>query len=330
MLNDAVDTLEAAPAGEPAPTQGGVTGGVIGGVVGGAAGAATGAGAGSGASDGAAAPNRTLRRSFRPAPATRRRSAAPSTAPAAPPPPPSVQSYAETAAPGASGPLNARILFLPRGETEPDATFYGYIVIGPDVSPERKSAVAEGFACRLDALPDVAAAEGVSRLGLVMLPASRDAGAGATTPAAMLSAYDFPRAGRWLRAAAAAAAESFDPAEAVLFIGSNQPRSRQLDSVALPGPAPSAQDADALDPVIADASALSARYLSRWTSLVIDGVRDGAVASRQQMQGLMEAHSWLESVGGPLAAVLKNRAGPGRAARGGVLLGAEPPAAACF
>lgn len=236
--------------------------------------------------------------------------AAPAEAQAAPPPPPApaapavdprVQTGAATAAASdtAVAPLEARILFLPRGIEEPAARFYGYILIGDEVARDRKNAVAEGFACRIDALPDADAAAEVAALGLVVAPATRGAGAETTSPAAMLEAYDFPRAGAWLRAAAAAAEADFDLSDAVLFIGSRQPRARQLDSVALPGPG------DLGDPVIADASLLSPRYLSRWTAEVIEGVKSGTIASRQDMQGLMEAHSAFERLGDPLAAWLQ-------------------------
>ena len=67
-----------------------------------------------------------------------------------------------------------------------------------------------------------------------------------------------------------------------------------MDAVALPG----AMDRD--DPVIADASALGPRYLGAWARSVIDGVEAGQVGSRQELQTLMEATSWLEWVQSPV------------------------------
>ncbi|MEL6318868.1 MAG: hypothetical protein AAFR16_14645, partial [Pseudomonadota bacterium] len=245
-----------------------------------------------------------------PPPAVKRRGLAPAaTAPTGqqmtPPAAPRVQALesapALAAADRAEGRLDARILFLRRGEAEPAADFHGYILIGADVSAERKLAVAEGFACRLDTLPDAAAAAAVADLGLVLAPAREAAGGETTTPGAMIAAYDFPRAGRWLRAVERAVGETFDPATAVVFVGSKSARARQLDAVAMPGPGQLG------DPVVADGSELSPRYLSRWTATLIDGVRDGRISSRQRLQGLMETHSWLERLGDPLAAVLRFR-----------------------
>lgn len=240
-----------------------------------------------------------------PAPATRSRAPAAEAAVAAAPAP---------FAPAEAG-LEGRIFFLLRAEAEPPADYYGYILIGANVPADRKNAVAEGLACRLDVVSAEAAAQ-MDALGLISIPATGLVAADVVAPDRLLQLYDFPRAERWLRAASFAADTPFDPDEAILFIGSASPRARQLDSVALPGDGLGGAGGD---PVIADASALSPRYLSRWTAEVIDGVRGGAVQSRQDMQTLMEAHSWLELIGDPLAAVM--RIGPAEAA---------PTPAACF
>lgn len=211
------------------------------------------------------------------------------------------------------GPLDARIYALTRGETEPDALFYGYLIVGPNVSDKRKSAVAKGFACRLDVISseDAVTAE---RLGLVAIPARTSLDADVISPAEFLDAYDFPRAERWLRAVGFSVGEEFDIAESVLFVGSREARAAQFDAVALP-----VAD-DNGDPVIADASALSARYLERWTFDIIAAVREGRMQSRQDMQNIMEWHSFFETIGEPIAAVL--RIGPAVAS--------ELPPPACY
>lgn len=210
------------------------------------------------------------------------------------------------------GSLEGRIFFLKRAESEPDALFYGYLVIGPNVSEARKLAVIQGLACRLDVVTSETAAS-VERLGLVTIPALTDPQADVTSPQEMLSAYDFPRAERWMRAAGFSVEEEFDIDSAVLFIGSRIRRARQLDAVLLPGP-----DSQ-LDPVVADASALSPRYLERWTAEIVEGVRNGSIRSRQDLQTLMETHSWLETIGAPIASLL--RIAPAQAA---------PPPASCL
>lgn len=214
-----------------------------------------------------------------------------------------VQRYeAPAAAAPLSGGLEGRILFLTAAETEPEAAFYGYLLIGADVDAERKNAVAEAVACRLSALPDAAAAAAIERLGLFNLPATRAAGRRTVvSPKDVLEAYDFDRAARWLRAAGYAAEQSFDPRTALVFVGSTAPRARQMDSVALPG----ARDAENPDPVIADGGALTARFAGAWIGQVIDGLEQGRVRSRQDMQNVMEAISWIEWVQEPFASLVR-------------------------
>lgn len=200
---------------------------------------------------------------------------------------------------GAAEPLVGRIHFLEPREAEPDALYYGYILVGSAVSPPRREALARAVACRLDALPTAADADEVDRLGLITVPALRPAGRREVTPEQVLAAYDLPRAQRWLRAAGFAAGQDFNPATAIVFVGSRTPRARQMDAVALPGPT------EAEDPVIADASTLSARYVEAWAIRVIDGVEAGRVRSRQDLQALMEANSWIEWAATPVASLFR-------------------------
>lgn len=216
--------------------------------------------------------------------------AAPAEAAAPPPGAPRVQTDV--------APLNARIFFLRPGKAEPSAAYYGYLIIGPKVAVDRKQAVAKALACRLQALPDAAAAAAVERLGLISLPARREAGATEVAPADVLEAYDFNRAGRWLRAAGFSVRQNFSDDDAVLFVASRFKRARQMDAVAL---APPVNE----DPVIADASALTAPYLGAWAGKVIDGIEAGDVRSRQDLQLLMEANSWLEWAQTPIASLIR-------------------------
>lgn len=199
-----------------------------------------------------------------------------------------------------SASLEGRVYFLLRSEPEPrGAEFYGYLVIGPNVAADRKIAVMRGVGCRLDVAPTREAAEAIDKLGLVTLPSLRPASGTTTNPLEMINNYDTVRAERWVEAAETASGERFDSSQVILFIGSKQPRAAQLDTRSLPDPR---RDSSM---VIADASALDARYLSRWTHEVVSGVKSGEVASRQDMQSLMEYHSWITTLGSPLAAVMK-------------------------
>lgn len=232
------------------------------------------------------------------APAERYRRRA--TQPAAPSPAPA-PSNAYEAAPrsarvqslDASEPLNSRIYFMPPGEQEPDAEYYGYLLIGEKVPQARKNAVAKAIACSLEALPDAAAAAQIERLGLFSLPALRAAGATEVTPADVLAAYDFARAARWLRAAGYAAGTTFDPETALVFVASQSKRARQMDNVVLPG-------GGAGDPVIADGSGLTGDFAAAWVAQLIRGLENRRVRSRQDLQQVMEVGSWLDWVGAPL------------------------------
>lgn len=194
----------------------------------------------------------------------------------------------------AVGPLAGRLFFLTPGQPEPEAVYYGYLAIGADVSEARKNAVAEAIACRLQALPDAEAAAAIERLGLFTIPADRDAGSAQVSPARVAASYDYGRARRWLRAAGFAVEQRFDPADAIVFIASPSPRARAMDSVALAGTA----DPEAL--VVADASALSARYAAAWVGQIIDSFEGGAVSTRQELQGVMETISWIDWAQEPL------------------------------
>ncbi|MCI4662868.1 MAG: hypothetical protein MRY63_13740 [Neomegalonema sp.] len=199
-----------------------------------------------------------------------------------------------------TGPLNARIYLLRRNAPEPRAEYYGYLIIGSKVSRERKRAVAEGIACRVDVAPTFEAAQNIANLGLIAVPAIANASEETIKPEKLLQAYDWKRAETWLAAAGISAGETFDLSEAVLFVGSRQARSQFMDQKLLAFPDPTTGD-----PVIADASALSPRYLQRWTDEIIAGVQSGRIQDRQSLQSVMEVHSWLEMAGAPLAAVMK-------------------------
>lgn len=194
--------------------------------------------------------------------------------------------------------LNGRVLFLSSNLSEPSAEYYGYLLIGKNVSDSRKRAVAEAIACRLEALPNAEAAAAVQRLGLMSLPSLRDAGASRVTADEVLAAYDFTRAARWLRAAGYATGQEFHPNSAIVFIGSRIQRARQMDGVALPG------SRDRTDPVVADASGLSANFAAAWVGQIIDGLRAGNVRSRQELQVLMEASSWIDWASQPLRSLV--------------------------
>ncbi|MEL6977123.1 MAG: hypothetical protein AAGM38_00390 [Pseudomonadota bacterium] len=211
--------------------------------------------------------------------------------------PPAAASRVQTAN---AEPLSPHILFLSTRDREPErALYYGYLLIGEGVSAARKAAVAEAVACRLKALPDLEAAAAVERLGLVSLPALREAGATQVSPAEVLDAYDFRRAAVWLRAAGVVAGERFDPDRAIVFVASSRARARQMDSVAMPGPDESG------DPVIADASALSAAFAAAWAGSIIDGMERGAVRSRQEFQLVMEANSWITWATAPVTSLFR-------------------------
>ncbi|MEO1292683.1 MAG: hypothetical protein AAFV62_07625 [Pseudomonadota bacterium] len=196
--------------------------------------------------------------------------------------------------------LNPRIYLLRRGAQEPNAEFYGYLIVGSRVTKERKRAVAEGIACRLDLADSLEAANAVKNLGLVSLPSTKTLSGDTVNPQQLLDAYDWQRAEKWVAAAAASSGETFSLDTAVIFVGSSQARARFMDARLLAFPDPNTGD-----PVIADASELSPRYLQRWTDEIIAGVKNGAIRSRQSLQSVMEVHSWLELAGSPLAAVLK-------------------------
>ena len=135
---------------------------------------------------------------------------------------PRVQSLEAPSAPPAA-PLEAKIHFLTPGSDEPVARYYGYF------ADRRRGWIRFGarrsrgpIACRLEALPDAAAAADVDRLGLVSIPTLREAGATRVEPGMVLRAYDFRRAQRWLRAAGFAVGRDFNPASAVVFVGSRR------------------------------------------------------------------------------------------------------------
>lgn len=220
----------------------------------------------------------------------------------APSPSPAPATRGRTAAsPGThSMRLEGRVFFLQRAAREPSrAKYYGYLVIGPNVEPKRKIAVMRGIGCRLDVVENAEEADKIKNLGLVSVPSKKPASGTSTNPKEMIDNYDTVRAERWLEAAEDAADVYFDPAKAILFIGSTKRRATQLDRIELPD-----LDDDKTI-VVADASDLDPRYLSRWTYEVVQGIKTGAVASRQDMQLLMEYHSWFNRLGSPLAAVLK-------------------------
>lgn len=215
---------------------------------------------------------------------------------AAPPPAPSASRSARRTQ---STSLQGRVFFLVRSAPEPrTAKYYGYLVIGPNVSAERKIAVMRGIGCRLDVAPTLEAAEKIKNLGLVSLPSVRPASGDTTNPLEMINNYDAVRAERWMEAAADAADTRFNASRAILFIGSTKKLADLMDRRRMPEPLKNGI-------TIADASDLNPRYLERWTHEVVKGVKSGDVASRQDMQSLMEYHSWLTMLGSPLAAVLR-------------------------
>lgn len=199
----------------------------------------------------------------------------------------------------ASRRLEARLFLLHRGADEPEVAYYAYLVYGVHVAEPRKRAIAEAIACRIRAI-GFEEAEGRDDLGLVVIPASRGRAPseGDLTPLEFKDAYDTRVAERWLDAASEATGEDFDPWSAVLFIGSSKPLGEILGDRDLPA------DEAGSTYVIADASNLSPRYLRRWAFEVVDGVRQGEIKSRVDFQDVMEAHSWLEVFGSPIAAGL--------------------------
>lgn len=199
----------------------------------------------------------------------------------------------------AASELSPRVLFLV-GRFEPIAAYYGYLAIGADVDRARREAVARALGCAVDSFGD--GSPDPSELALIALPATGagpapSVGGAATPPEEIIDLYDAVRGQRWLRAAGFALGESFDADRAILFIGSRRPRAQQLDSVALPAADP---NVDPMDPVFADASGLEPSGLEAWTMAVIDGVRSGAVRSRQDYQSWMEAYAWVEWASSPV------------------------------
>ncbi|MBX2854261.1 MAG: hypothetical protein KTR21_04685 [Rhodobacteraceae bacterium] len=224
--------------------------------------------------------------------------AAPRTAAASalPPPPAAVRSLTLDIA----TPADVRIYFLQRDEEEVrNSVFYGYMLIGAGVSAERKAAIARGLACRIDAAPSREAAEQIDLLALVSIPATRPAGAQVVKPDELLDAYDFPRANRWLEVAGDLVNEEFSDTKAVVFVGSRISRIDDFAAGRLQQPIGSS------DPIIADASNLSPRYLERWAFEIIKSVKSGQLKGKQDMQRLMEIHSWIENVGTPFATFFK-------------------------
>ena len=226
---------------------------------------------------------------------------------------------ARSASPGrideASGEtLQGRVYFLTRSERQEPQTprFFGYLVIGPQVSIERKLAVARGVACNLYFVKTAEEVAQIEAAALMVLPARRTpegrsvqtrSGAPAYVVSSrnLLAAYDDQRAARWLAAASRATGENFDVSQAVLFIGSRSPRVGELDVAQL-------SPADAtLDPMVADASDLSPRYLEHWANKVVEGMRQGRIQSEQDYQQLMGLHSWIESLGGPISGLFSVR-----------------------
>ena len=212
--------------------------------------------------------------------------------------PPRIQSL-DAPEPSPDADLTGKILFLPPEQQEPDAEYYGYLLLGEGISDSRRLAVAEAIACRLEALPNAAAAAAVKRLGLFSLPARREAGTTRISAQDVLEAYDFERAAQWLSAASAAAGRSFDPGDAIVFVGSRSARALQMDAAKLPS------SSDGLDPVIADASDLSATFAAAWVGQIVDGLESGRVSSRQELQSLMEATSWLDWANQPLLSLFE-------------------------
>lgn len=196
-------------------------------------------------------------------------------------------------------PETLRLYLVDRSMREPEAAvFYGYIAIGFQAAPERKAAVMRGLACRLEAVASAEAAEALPDLALFTAPVTEGLDAAVVSPGQLGAAYDFPRARLWLDAAGSVSPERFSDS-AILFIGSAAPRLADLDLGDL------TQTPGAADPIIADASDLSARYLERWSFEMVQAVKSGAIRDRVGMQSVMEAHSWIEVVGEPLAAFFK-------------------------
>ena len=200
-------------------------------------------------------------------------------------------------------PRDVRILPLVRGGREPNnAVFHGYMLIGPQVAADRKAAVMRALACEVDSVASAEEAEAIGEVGVMTVP-SREAPPTdrVLSPTDLLNLYDFPRARNWLAAANnMIGGEAFDPSAAVVFIGSTQQRGAQLDDDAL-----TVSQSNASDPIIADASNLSRRYLERWTYEIVQNVRGGTLRDRASMQQLMEIHSWIEMIGGPFAQVMQ-------------------------
>lgn len=191
--------------------------------------------------------------------------------------------------------LAPRVLFL-MGRFEPPAAYYGYLAIGAEVDDARREAVARALGCAVETFgADAPAPDGLALIALPSLGPGPDpaAGDGATPPREILDLYDAVRGQRWLRAAGYALGERFDADRAVLFIGSRRPRAQQLDSVALAAVDPN-------DPVFADASGLEPSGLEAWTASIIEGVRSGAVRSRQDYQAWMETYAWVEWASSPI------------------------------
>lgn len=204
------------------------------------------------------------------------------------------------ALPTAEPPEDVRLFALTRGGREPrNSIFYGYIVIGPGVAPERKAAVFRAFACRVDAVTSVEQAEAIDGLGVMVFPSATPLDKEILLPSDILTRYDFTRAGRWLGAVDTLADDAIDSENSILFLGSRVPRANELDADAI------LYDIETSDPVIADASALSPRYLERWAFEIIQNVKQGEMRSRADLQTLMEIHSWIEVIGGPFAQILR-------------------------
>lgn len=199
---------------------------------------------------------------------------------------------------GSQDPLTARVYFMPRGAAEPEARYFGYLLIGSGVGRDRQIAVMRGIGCRLDAAPSLDALNAIENLGVVTLPSRRAPQDVGLNPAAMILAYDGERAERWIGAIYQAAGGAIDVPNTVMFVGGSVPLAAALDRSEAP-------DLSAGDIVVADASALDARYLSRWTDEIIQGVRAGKISGRNDFQQLMELHSWISVLGRPLAAVMR-------------------------
>ncbi len=202
-------------------------------------------------------------------------------------------------------PQDVKLFFLLREVEEPkDAAVYGYVIVGADAPPERKAAVAQGLACRLDAAATDRSGAG---LGLMVTPSTAEISASPVSPTEWLDAYDFPRADRWGRQIAAALGLDASMSRRILFVAAPVPLAARLDG---DGPllGPARATGEPLDFLVADASDLSPRYLRRWTHNLVEGVRGGMLSSEQEMQEWMEFHSWIETVGRPFAELIELRA----------------------